>query len=160
MEPLSVLAGAVTTYILPKALEKVGEKVGETPLAKSKQAIQATRKVVQEKLKATSTDAVLALADADPTETNLEVLKIVLLSQMRTDRAFTARLQKLIDQIQAQSPTLQVVLDEVRIKGNVELGNIKQTSEGRSAQQIVGRNLGVGGDFKAGDITQEIRDGK
>lgn len=160
MEPLSVLAGAVTTYILPKALEKVGEKVGETALAKSKQAIQATRKVVQEKLKATSTDAVLALADADPTETNLEVLKIVLLSQMRTDRAFTARLQKLIDQIQAQSPTLQVVLDEVRIKGNVELGNIKQTSEGRSAQQIVGRNLGFGGDFKAGDITQEIRDGK
>ena len=92
MEPLSVLAGAVTTYILPKALEKVGEKVGETALAKSKQAIQATRKVVQEKLKATSTDAVLALADADPTETNLEVLKIILLSQMRTDRAFTARL--------------------------------------------------------------------
>jgi hypothetical protein len=28
----------------------------------------------------------------------------------------------------------------------------------KSVQQVVGRNLGVGGDFKVGDITQEIRD--
>ncbi len=29
VEPLSVVAGVVTTLILPKALEKVGEKIGE-----------------------------------------------------------------------------------------------------------------------------------
>ena len=59
VEPLSLLAGAVTTYIIPKALEKVGEKVGEAALAKSGEAIQATRKVVQAKLKSTHTDGVL-----------------------------------------------------------------------------------------------------
>ena len=62
VEPLSLLAGAVTTYIIPKALEKVGEKVGEAVLAKSGEAIQATRNVVQAKLKSTHTDGVLAIA--------------------------------------------------------------------------------------------------
>jgi len=33
VEPLSLLAGAITTYIIPKALEKAGEKIGEAALA-------------------------------------------------------------------------------------------------------------------------------
>ena len=158
MEPLSLLAGAVTTYILPKALERVGEKVGEAALAKSSEVIQATRKTVREKLQVTNTDGVLALVESDPTEANVEVLKTVLLSQMKADSTFTSRLQELINQIQAQSPALQAVLDGVRIKGNAELGNIKQTNARGTAEQIIGRNLGVEGDFKAGDISQEISD--
>jgi hypothetical protein len=158
MEPLSLLAAAVTTYILPKALEKVGEKMGEATLAKSSEIVQATRKIVKEKLQSTHTDGVLTLVESDPTETNVEVLKTVLLSQMRADPTFTSLLKELVNQIQAQSPVLQAVLEEVRIKGNVELGNIEQISAGSSSQQIVGRNLGVGGDFKVGDIIQEHHD--
>ncbi|MGB3491941.1 MAG: hypothetical protein WBA57_04390 [Elainellaceae cyanobacterium] len=157
MEPLSLLAGAVTTYIIPKALEKVGEKVGEAALARGSEAIQATRKVVQEKLKSTSTDGVLAIAEAEPTETNVEMLEAILLSQMKIDPNFASRLQELIEQIQTQSPSLQVVLDTVRISGNVEISNIEQMSEGSSTKQVVGRNLGVGGDLKFGDITQRIQ---
>lgn len=157
MEPLSLLAGAVTTYIIPKALEKVGEKVGEAALAKGGEAIQATRKAVQEKLKSTSTDGVLAIAEVDPTETNVKMLEAILLSQLKSDPNFAARLQELIEQIQAQSPSLQVVLDTVRIKGNAEIGNIEQVSDGTSTEQIVGRNLGVGGDLKFGDIIQRIQ---
>ncbi len=52
IDPLSALATAVTTLILPKALEKVGEKLGEVALAKSEEAINATRQRVQEKLQA------------------------------------------------------------------------------------------------------------
>lgn len=69
VEPLSLLAGAITTYVVPKALEKVGEKFGEAALAKSGAAIQATRKAVQDKLTATQTVGVLAIAEAEPTET-------------------------------------------------------------------------------------------
>jgi hypothetical protein len=157
MEPLSWLVGAVTTYIIPKALEKVGEKVGEAALTKSGEAVQATRKVVQAKLKSTGTDGVLAIAEANPTETNVKVLETILLNQMQNDQAFAGCLQELIDQIQAQSPSLQVVLDTVRIKGSAEIGNIEQLSEGSSAEQVIGRNLGVGGDLKLGDITQKVR---
>jgi hypothetical protein len=155
VEPLSLLAGAVTTYIIPKALEKVGEKFGEAALAKSGEAIQATRNVVQAKLKSTHTDGVLTIAESEPTEPNLKMLETILLGQMNQDPNFAAQLQALIQQIQAQSPALQVVLDTVRIKGNAEIGNIEQVSETGTAEQIVGRNLGVGGDFKLGNVTQK-----
>lgn len=157
MEPLSLLAGAVTTYIIPKALEKVGEKVGEAALAKSGEVIQATRKAVQEKLKSTNTDGILAIAASDPTEINVKMLETILLNQMKSDPNFAARLQELIEQIQVQSPSLQVVLDTVRIKGSAEIGNIEQVNEGGSAEQVVGRNMGIGGDFKMGDVTQRIQ---
>jgi len=155
VEPLSLLAGAVTTYIIPKALEKVGEKVGEAALAKSGEAIQATRNVVQAKLKSTHTDGVLTIAEAEPTEPNLKMLETILLGQMNQDPNFAAQLRALIQQIQAQSPALQVVLDTVRIKGNAEIGDIEQVSETGTAEQIVGRNLGVGGDLKLGNVTQK-----
>jgi len=129
VEPLSLLAGAVATYILPKALEKVGEKVGEAALTKSGEAIQATRKVVQAKLKSTGTDGVLAIAEANTTETNVKVLETILLNQMQNDQDFSACLQELIEQIQAQSPSLQIVLDTVRVKGSVEIGNVEQLSD-------------------------------
>ena len=116
VEPLSLLVGAVTTYVIPKALEKVGEKVGEAALAKSGEVIQETRKV-HEKLKSTGTDGVLAIAEAEPTETNVKMLETILLSQLKNDRNFATRLQELVDQIQAQSPSLQVVIYSVLIKG-------------------------------------------
>ncbi|MEA5452822.1 Fis family transcriptional regulator [Leptolyngbya sp. CCNP1308] len=155
VEPLSLLAGAITTYVVPKALEKVGEKVGEAALAKSGAAIQATRRAVQDKLTATQTAGVLAIAEAEPTDANLKLLETVLLTQMRQDQLFAEQLQALNQQIQAQSPGLQAVLDTVRVRGNVEVGNVEQVSETGVAEQIVGRNLGVGGDLKIGDITQK-----
>ncbi|MFM7425744.1 MAG: Fis family transcriptional regulator [Elainella sp.] len=155
IEPLSLLAGAVTTYIIPKALEKVGEKVGEAALANSGAAIQATRRAVREKLQASRTDGVLAIAEAEPTETNLQLLETILLAQMQQDQQFTAQLQALIQQIQQQSNSLQAVLDTVRVKGNLETGDIEQVSETGPATQVVGRNLGVGGDLKLGNIRQQ-----
>ena len=155
VEPLSLLAGAITTYIVPKALEKVGEKFGEATLAKSGAAIQATRKAVQEKLSATQTAGVLVIAETEPTETNLKLLETVLLTQMRQDQQFAKQLQALNQQIQASAPGLQAVLDTVRVRGNVEVGNVEQVSETGVTEQIVGRNLGVGGDLKIGDITQK-----
>ena len=155
VEPLSLLAGAITTYIVPKALEKVGEKFGEATLAKSGAAIQATRKAVQEKLSATQTAGVLMIAEAQPTETNLKLLETVLLTQMQQDQQFAEQLQALNQQIQAQTPGLQALLDTVRVRGNVEVGNVEQVSETGVTEQIVGRNLGVGSDLKIGDITQK-----
>lgn len=155
VEPVSILAGAVTTYILPKALEKIGEKVGEAALAKSGEAIIATREAVQNKLQSSGTVGLLKRAEDKPTEQNIQTLQAEIVNQMKEDQNFKAQLQDLIAQIQALSPSLQVVLDQVRIKGRLDMGDVKQTSAGSSVQQIVGRNLGVAGDVKIGNITQE-----
>ncbi len=97
----------------------------------------------------------LKRAKEKPTAQNIQVLEGELVSQMEGDQTFAEQLQALIQQIQAKSPSLQVILDTVRVRGRVEIGNIEQVSETRDAEQIVGRNLGVGGDLKIGDITQK-----
>lgn len=159
MEPLSILAGAVTTVVLPKVLEKagetIGEKIGEAAIAKSGKTVQAVRQTVQEKLQTVGTAGLLKRAEEKPTAQNIHVLEGELVNQMEEDQAFAAQLHDLIRQIQAQSPSIQVVLDTVRIKGSAEIGSIEQVSEGGAAEQVVGRNLGVAGDLKMGDITQK-----
>lgn len=154
MDPLLAIASAVTTYVVPKALEKIGEQVGEASLAKSEKAIHAIQQTVRGKLKATDTAGILTMTEKDPTESNMKVLQSVLLSQMKGDTDFSSQLQALLERIQSQTPEVQIVLDSVRVKGNVKLGAIAQTSQGQSSQQVIGRNLGVGGDLEIGDITQ------
>lgn len=153
MEPFSLLAGAITQYVVPKVLNKIGDQVGEVALAKSKASIEAVHKAVQKKMKATNTNGVLAQAQVEPTEANIQVLETVLAGQIKADPMFAQQLQALLDEIEARSPKLQSVLENVRVKGSAEVGDVKQSSS--SATQIVGRNLGVGGDLKIGNISQE-----
>lgn len=160
MEPLlSMLAGAVTTLLLPKVLEKageaIGEKLGEAAIEKSGETVQLVRKTVEGKLQAAGTAGLLKRAEEKPTTQNIQVLEGELVNQMEEDRAFSEQLQALIQQLQAESPSLQVILDTVRVKGSAEIGNIEQVSETSGTEQIVGRNLGVGGDLKIGDISQK-----
>jgi len=160
-EPVSVVAGIVTTVILPKVLDTVGANIGEAVWEKSGEVIQATREFVQTKLQATGTAGLLARAEANPTEANVQVLEAELVSQMEEDREFAARLTELVNQIQSQSPAVQVILDQLRIRGKLDIGNITQIKEGQtSAKQLLGRDWQVGSDAKVGDITQENRGDK
>jgi hypothetical protein len=161
VDPLSMVAGVVTTIMLPKALEKVGEKVGETVWDKSGEAIQAVRQVVQGKMLSAGTKGLLTRAEANPNETNTQVLQAEIITQMQEDQNFATKLQELVQEIQSQSLTVQVILEELRVRGKVEIGNIKQVNEGQSnAQQTFGKNWQVAGDVKVGDVTQENRGGK
>lgn len=161
MEPISVIAGIITTILLPKVLDKaseeIGKKVGEKAFEKIGETIQLVKTTVQNKLEKAGTAGLLKRAEEKPTDQNIQVLQGELVNQMEEDKEFATQLQQLTDQIQAQSPSLQVVLDTVRIKGSVEIGNVEQLSEGSSADQVVGRNLGVGGDLKLGNITQRVQ---
>jgi hypothetical protein len=156
IDPLSLLAQGVITFIIPKALEKMGEMVGETAFLKSKETISATRDAVQKKLKSTNTDGILTMAEADPSEGNLQVLETVLLTQMKTDEVFASQLRALFEEIQAQSPSSQVILDTIRVRGSVEVGNVEQIGDKSGGEQVFGRNIVAGENFKVGDITQKI----
>ena len=161
VDPLSMVAGVVTTIILPKALDKVGEKVGGTVWDKSGEVIQAVRQAVQGKLQSAGTGSLLLRAEANPSPANTQVLQAEIVSQMELDQDFTAQLQAFVNQIQSQSPSVQVILEELRVRGKLEIGNMKQVNENQnSAQQSIGKNWLVGGDAKVGDITQENRGGK
>ena len=155
MEPLTVVAGAVATYMIPKALEKIGEKIGESAFEKSEKTIKKTHEVVKAKLQASGTAGLLKRAAANPSETNIQVLEAELVTQMEEDQSFATHLQSLVETLHNQAPSLQSVLSQVRIKGDLELGDVSQLTNRGSIQQSFGQNLGVGGNFKAGNVTQE-----
>lgn len=163
MEPLSALGSIVTTIVLPKLLEKasegVGEQIGKTAIEKSGEIIQRLKKAVQDKLEAAGTAGLLKRAEEKPEQQNLEILEKELVNQMQKDQEFATKLEELIQQIQAQSPSLQVALDEVKVKGSAEIGNIEQVSEGGSGEQVAGRNLDIGSDLKIGDVSQRNQRG-
>jgi len=161
IDQLSVVAGIVATVILPPILAPMGAKIGDAVWEKSGELIQTTREFVQTKLQTTGTGGLLARAEANPSEANVQVLEAELVSQMEEDREFAARLTELVNQIQSQSPAVQVILDKLRIRGKLDIGNITQIKEGQtSAKQLLGRDWQVGSDAKVGDITQENRGDK
>lgn len=156
MEPISVvLAGVVTTIVLPKILEKANEKIVDAALEKSSELFQLVYKTVRDKFQSSGKIGLLERVEGKPTEQNIQVFEGELVNQMEEDKEFVAQLEKLIQQIQAQSPSLQVVLDKVRVKGSAKIGNIGQASEGKSAEQVVGRDLDIGGDLEIGDVIQK-----
>lgn len=155
MEPLSLLATALSQYLIPKALEKIGEEVGATAIARSEKSIQSLQQKVRSKLKAARTEGILTQAQNNPTEVNVQVLETVLLSQLQSDTEFAEQIQYLVEEINRHSPKLQSVLNNVRIQGSAKMGNIAQKSTGNT-QQVIGQNLGVGGNIILGDIDQTI----
>lgn len=159
MEPFSVLAGLFTSIALPEFLKKasgeIGSHVGGKVAEKSSETIHNIQTVVKDKLEKSGTAGLLARAEKDPTEQNVQVLEGELINHMEEDSEFAIHLQQLMNQLSEQLPTFQTVLDTVRVKGDIEVGNIEQLSEDLSAQQVVGRNVGVEGDFKIKSITQK-----
>lgn len=156
MEPLLLLAKAVTTYLIPKALEKIGERTGEAALAQGKKQIEAIQTAVRKKFEATRTEGALELARSQPTETHLAMVESILLNQMQADAQFAQKLEALHQALQAQSPTLQVALDNLQVEGNVTVGDITQENRDQSGsvQQVVGKDISVSGDLQIGNIRQ------
>jgi hypothetical protein len=157
IDPISLIAGAITSLILPKAVEKVGEKLGEVTFEKSGKVIKAAREAVQHKLEQADSAGLLKRAEEKPTEHNIKVLEAEIIGQMEDDQEFAKQLQLLVDKIQSQSSSFQMFLDGLRAK-NFELEKLKQVSEGKGkSQQIIGRNWQVQENIKIGDVSMESR---
>ena len=143
VDPISVIAGAITSLILPKAVEKVGEKLGEATLEKSGAIIKAARKSIQNKLEQVNSSGLLKRAEKNPTKHNIKVLEAEIIGQMEDDSEFAEQLQALVNQVQAQSSSFQMFINGLRAK-NFELEKLKQVSESKGkSEQIVGKNWQV-----------------
>jgi hypothetical protein len=98
---------AVVAYILPRPFEQLCQKVDSEAIARCQTDIQTLRQTVQDQLKRTHTDVVLTLAQSDPTNLHLQVLKSSLLRHIKADTQFGDRLVALVDQIHTTAPSLQ-----------------------------------------------------
>ncbi len=154
MIDIPVIAQAIISIILPKAVEKIGEKLGEVTLEKSGAIIQAARQTVKAKLDKANTAILLKRTQENPTDDNIRILEAELIAQMKDDKEFEKQLQDLVNQIQARSSSFQMFLDGLRAE-TFELEKLQQISENKnSSEQIVGRNWGVK-NVKISDVKQE-----
>ncbi|MBW4475005.1 MAG: Fis family transcriptional regulator [Stenomitos rutilans HA7619-LM2] len=156
VDPVSVIVGAITSLILPKAAEKFGEKLGDVTLEKSAALVQAARQAVHNKLEKSNSVGLLTRAEEKPTEHNIRVLEAEIIGQVEDDPQFAAQLEALVDQASRQSSSFQIFLDGLRAK-TLELDKLSQVSEGKDkSEQIGGRNWQVQ-NVKIGDVSMESR---
>jgi hypothetical protein len=113
---VSVIVGAITSLILPKAAEKFGEKLGDVTLEKSGALIQAARQAVQNKLEKSNSVDLLTRAEEKPTEHNIRVLEAEIIGQVEDDPEFADQLKALVAQASRQSSSFQMFLDGLRAK--------------------------------------------
>lgn len=159
MIDIPVIAKAIISIILPKAVEKIGEKLGEVTLEKSGAVIQAAGQTVKAKLDKANTAGLLERAQENPTDNNIKSLEAELMGQMEDDKEFAKQLQEFINQIQAGSSSFQMFLDGLRAE-TFELGKLQQISENKNlSKQIVGGNWVVK-NVKISDVNQESRNDK
>lgn len=135
MEPVTAIAIAspIVTVIANKALEKGGEKLGESAYNKINQMIAAIR----DKLKKVGREGILIDVEAEPTEENQSELKTTLEQQIKKDDDFAEQLREFVQQLKSEG---------VISSDNLKTGNVTQTS-------TIG-NIKSGRDTTLGDINK------
>ena len=154
MEPLSLTAGAIATLIFSKALEKGGEKLGETISDKIGQLLN----LIREKFHQEGVEGKLTKAQEDPSDKNKSRFEQELTYQMEDDEAFAKELKELMDELKSDDKVRQIFFKGVNVKGDAEIGDIEQkqtTTRGGSVNQEAVTEVEVGGNFKIGNVKQE-----
>ncbi|MCC3409153.1 MAG: hypothetical protein JGK17_27005 [Microcoleus sp. PH2017_10_PVI_O_A] len=100
MEPVTAIAIAspIVSVIANKALEKGGEKLGESAYKKINQMIT----VVRDKLSEIRREGILIDVEAKPTEENQSELKTTIEKQMTKDADFDKKLREFVEQLKSE----------------------------------------------------------
>ncbi|MBW4472427.1 MAG: hypothetical protein KME45_18945 [Stenomitos rutilans HA7619-LM2] len=151
---LIVASQLITRVIASEAVKKVIEgsltKIGELPV---ELGIDKLRQVLRKKSPNTATaiEEVEKKASVATKEENLKAAAAQLAKAAQADPEIAAEVQKT-----AQAIVHQVMLTNVDVKGNAEVGNLSQSAELRSIQQLATR-LQVEGNLKFGHLSQQAK---
>lgn len=133
MEPVTAIVSAIVPLIANKALEKGGEKLGESAYKKLTEMIT----VVRDKFKKVGREGILIDVEAEPTEDNQSELKTTLEKQMKQDDDFAQKLRDLVEQLKSEG----VIPSNIPLASNV-------------TQTATLSNFRAGRDLKTGDINK------
>lgn len=132
MEPITLTAAAIATVFFSEAVKEGGKSLG-TGVSK---AVSQLIAVVHNKFKAAGTAGLLARAEKQPTEGNVNLVKAELAAQLEEDAGFAEQLKNLLAQLEAAdmsqktsrgSSVEQEMLTDVKAQ-NIKLGNLSQES--------------------------------
>lgn len=134
MEPTTLATATIAALFTSEAAKAGGKALGEG----TSKLVSQLLTVIRNKFKASKTEGVLVMAEEQPTELNVNLVKTVLLAQIEKDEEFANLLRELLLQLDTQREIRQVVVE--RSQGDrLKVNNIVQNvvSQDSSEQVIV-----------------------
>ena len=142
-------ATAIAAVIFNKAIEKGGENLGEAVSNK----IGELHNFVRAKFQKEGVEGKLLKAQEDPSDKNKGRFTQELEIQMEDDGEFASKLKTLIDEISSDEKASTIFFKGMKIKRNVELGDLDMESKDGNMEAVVDSE--IEGDFKMGNISMK-----
>jgi hypothetical protein len=132
MEPIALTAATITTLFFAEAIKEGGKSLG---IGVSK-VITKLIETVRDKFKRSGTEGLLARAEKQPTEANVNLVQAELAVQMEEDDGFATQLKELLSQLEAAGVVRQVMASGIALSGDLEAEDMTQkASRGSSVEQ-------------------------
>ncbi len=132
MEPITLTAATIATLFFSEALKEGGKSLG-TGVSKAATKLIVT---VRDKFKRSGTEGLLARAEKQPTEANVNLVQAELAVQMEEDDGFATQLKELLSQLEAAGVVRQVMASGIALSGDLEAEDMTQkASRGSSVEQ-------------------------
>ncbi len=151
MEPITLTAVTITTLFFSEALKEGGKSLG----AGVSKAVTKLIATVRDKFKRSGTEGLLARAEKQPTEANVNLVQAELAAQMEEDAGFAAQLKELLSQLEAAGVVRQVMASGITVSGDLEAEDMNQkASRGSSVEQEMVRDVKAQ-NIRLGNLSQE-----
>ena len=122
MEPVTLTAATIATLFFSEAAKEGGKSLGSGV----SKAVSQLVAIVKNKFRASGTEGVLARAEKQPTEANVDRVKAELAAQMEEDAGFAAELKDLLAQLEAAGVMRQVMASGIEVSGDLEAEDMSQ----------------------------------
>lgn len=147
----ATIATSVATILFTKVLEKSGENLGDAVSAK----VGELWEVVRAKFQKEEIAGKITKAEADPSAKNVARFQTELEELLEDDQDFAAQLQGILAALEQNATVKQVLLKNIDVAGDAEIGKVKQSSAGGNVNQEAVTDMKVGGNLKIGNVDQQ-----
>jgi hypothetical protein len=151
VEPITLTAAAIATLFFSEAAKEGGKSLG----AGVSKTVTQLMTAVKNKFKTSGTEGVLARAEKQPTEVNVDRVKAELAAQMEEDAGFAAELKDLLAQLESAGVVRQVMASGIDVTGDFEAADMSQkASRGGSVEQEMLTDVKAQ-NIRLGNLSQE-----
>jgi len=129
MEPIAVVAATIATVFFSEAAKEGGKSLG----AGTSKLVSQLITTVRNRFETTGAKILLARAEKQPTEANVNSVQAELVAQMEEDEEFANQLQELLAQLEAVGAVRQVMASGIEVAGDLEAEEMSQKSSHSSS---------------------------
>ena len=157
MEPITVVASKVVSLFIGEFSKEASNALVRSISTKGIQIIKMLSGTIRRKFQTSKLEGILENVEKDPTESNRSMFSMFLEKHMIEDESFFKELTELLEQLQiSEGKTVQVMLSNINVTDNLEVGDMKQnsTNAGKSVKQTMATDIKAK-NVKLGNLTQE-----